>query len=136
MQFSSTPPDDKPPSRKSPRILCADDSPEIRQALSHLVAAAGATAEFAHDGQDALDFLTARLNGFDLLITDHEMPRLDGLGLVRSLRERGFAGRIIVFASPLEAPVSRGYRDLRVDAIFAKPFDSLKLLDAIKALCN
>src|SRR5580658_5329546 len=74
---------------KSPpaRILIVDDDPREREYLSPIIAALGYAVETAADGEDALEKLGAQ--HFDAIITDLNMPRIDGIGLLRSLLERG-----------------------------------------------
>ena len=60
---------------------------------------------------------------FDIIITDHHMPRMNGLDLVRRLRMRKFAGKIIVLSASLTKENIRAYEELEVDMMLAKPFD-------------
>ncbi|HYV17669.1 MAG TPA: HD domain-containing phosphohydrolase [Verrucomicrobiae bacterium] len=68
-------------------ILVVDDDPAIRDVLAEGLAEWGYRCETAGDGRAALDLLRAR--PFDLLVSDVDMPRLDGVGLLREMR--GFA---------------------------------------------
>ena len=67
------------------RVLVVDDSPSLRLLTSRYLEGIGCQVVTANDGQQALD----RLSGgeFDLVITDLEMPRLNGFGLLREMRE-------------------------------------------------
>ena len=67
-----------------PRILTADDSAAMRQMVEVTLTSAGYDVHQAHNGQEALDI--ARTQSFDLVITDVNMPQMDGLTLVRHLR--------------------------------------------------
>jgi len=67
----------------SKTILAVDDSASIRQLVSHTLRSAGFTVIEACDGQDALDKLNVPVN---LVLTDLNMPRLDGLSLTRAIR--------------------------------------------------
>ncbi len=68
----------------SKTILSADDSASMRQMISFTLQRAGFAVVEAVDGQDALNKLSA--NTFDLLITDLNMPVMDGLELIRRTR--------------------------------------------------
>lgn len=66
-------------------ILAADDSAAMRQIIAATLADAGHQVSVAADGEQALH--AARERCFDLVLTDQHMPGLDGLGLVRALRQ-------------------------------------------------
>lgn len=68
-----------------PVILTVDDSPSMRKMVSFTLMGAGYEVVEAVDGVDAYEKAQAR--SFDLVLTDQNMPRLDGLGLTRKLRE-------------------------------------------------
>lgn len=71
--------------RTTGRLLVADDSFTTRELLRSILQSAGYDVTTAVDGQDALDRLRAD-PGFNLVISDVEMPRLDGFALTRSIR--------------------------------------------------
>lgn len=68
-----------------PNILTADDSTSLREMVAHTLTMAGHAATQAKDGQEALEI--ARSRSFDLVITDVNMPRMDGITLVKELRK-------------------------------------------------
>jgi CheY-like chemotaxis protein len=84
------------------RILLADDDRATRDVISRALEADGHRVEQTQDGQEALDRLTASPGGFELLISDVEMPGLDGVKLaehalaaeprIKVLLISGFAG--------------------------------------------
>jgi two-component system chemotaxis response regulator CheY len=65
-------------------ILAVDDSASMRQMVKATLVSAGYRVVEAADGQEALDY--ARDNAVDLVITDVNMPRMDGITLVSELR--------------------------------------------------
>jgi DNA-binding NtrC family response regulator len=75
-------------------ILIVDDESSQRTGLAGMVKAWGMRAETANDGEEAL----AKLDSFspDVIVTDLNMPRMDGYELMRTLRERGEATPIVV----------------------------------------
>lgn len=77
--------------------------------------------EQAHNGRDALRRIYDDGKIFDLLVTDHEMPALTGLQLVERLRKKGFAGKIMVHSSELNAKDAAAYQALGIDHILRKP---------------
>jgi two-component system chemotaxis response regulator CheY len=66
-------------------ILAVDDSATMREMVTFVLESAGYRVIEAEDGAQGLDRATA--NNVDLVITDQNMPNMDGLTLVRSLRE-------------------------------------------------
>ena len=68
-----------------PSILAVDDSPSMRKMVSFTLTGAGYHVVEAVDGQDALE--KADVHDIDLVLADQNMPRLDGIGLTRKLRE-------------------------------------------------
>lgn len=115
------------------RILAVDDHRPIGDLLVQLLMRAGHACEHVSDGLIAWDKLSADLNHFDVVITDHEVPGLTGLDLVQLLREANYHGRIIVHCSSLEVRETENYRRFEVAAILAKPVDVEKLLRAVCA---
>ena len=103
------------------RILYADDMRELREVARIALGREGHVIECVCDGQEALERITADPHAYDLLITDHHMPNLDGLELVTHVRTLPFEGKIMVFSSELSASVSAAYHDLKVDRILFKP---------------
>lgn len=81
----------------------------------------GHSIECVADGAIALEQIKAAPASFDLLITDHHMPNLNGLELVTALRALPFSAKIIVFSSELSPSVSAAYQQLGVDRILPKP---------------
>jgi len=107
--------------RKTFRILYADDMRELRDLAVITLGRDGHTVECVKDGQAALGRLTLAPEMFDLLITDHHMPNMNGLELVQQVRLLPFTGKIIVFCSELSQDVNQAYCDLKVDEILYKP---------------
>jgi len=67
------------------KILVVEDDPDARELLRSILTLAGLNVVLARDGEEGLE--RAREVSPDLVITDISMPRLDGLGLIRRLRE-------------------------------------------------
>lgn len=110
-----------PSPKKTFRILYADDMRELRDLATITLGRDGHTVECVKDGQAALGRLTAEPDAFDLLITDHHMPNMNGLELVQQVRNLPFKGKIIIFCSELSQDVNQSYCDLKVDEILYKP---------------
>src|SRR5436853_183775 len=85
--------------KKKSRILAVDDEEAIAESIAYLLEAPHRTIAVAKDGKEALA-LAAR-EKFDLIITDHRMPRAGGLELVRQLRQRKHVGKIVLISAYL-----------------------------------
>lgn len=110
-----------PPTKKSLRVLYADDMKELRQLLEVVLGRDGHKVESVADGHLALNLLRTDPSAFDVVITDHHMPTVSGLELVARLREMQYAGKIIVFSSELSEAVDASYRNHKVDFLLPKP---------------
>jgi two-component system chemotaxis response regulator CheY len=111
----------EPSPKRSLRILYADDLKELRDVARIALGREGHVIDCVEDGQLALERLRVDPNAYDLLISDHHMPHLDGLGLITHVRELPFSGKILIFSSELSTMVSDAYHELRVDRILFKP---------------
>lgn len=123
-----------PPPARPLRILYADDMPELRELMSDVLAHEGHRIETVSDGGEALERLKQARDDFDLLITDHHMPRLNGLELVRQTRQLAYPGKIVVFSSEFSEKVHEQYRQFAVDAILAKPIFPLTFRTVLEQL--
>jgi two-component system chemotaxis response regulator CheY len=117
---STAPLPSSPKAKRFLRILYADDMPELRDVARISFSREGHGIECVADGALALNRVMADPT-FDLVITDHHMPNMNGLQLVARLREQEFPGKIMVFSSELSADASAEYRRLKVDRVLYKP---------------
>ena len=104
---------------KKTRVLVAEDEAAVRAFMDEALHFLGFEVTVAVDGEEALARVAQ--GGFDVVITDHRMPGLNGMGLVRALRAAGFAGRVFVVSGALAAAERADYAALGVDGIAAKP---------------
>src|SRR2546427_5139244 len=79
------------------RVLVIDDEPGLRQSLGLLLVDAGYEVAAEGDGRRGLE--RALAESFDLILCDVRMPQMDGLTLLRSYKERGGAGLVIVMSA-------------------------------------
>lgn len=85
------------------KVLLVDDSPIARATESALVRALGHTVEEAQDGEDGWSRLQS--NQYDLILTDVQMPRLDGFSLTRRIKQHPELSRVpVVILSSLASP--------------------------------
>ena len=115
-----------------PSILVVDDSTSMRQMVSFTLKNAGYKVVEAVDGEDALD--KARSHNFDLVLTDQNMPRLDGIGLTRKLRENpNFRTTpILILTTESSDHMKQMGRAAGATGWLVKPFDPAKLIEVIR----
>ena len=116
------------------RILCADDNTELVELIAESLQFYGYRVECASDGEQALQRIAEEPERFDLLVTDMDMPRLDGHGLVVRARSSGFRGKVIVFAAALSADQRQRFGELSVEAIIDKPAAHRELIGVVARL--
>jgi len=114
------------------RILTVDDSASIRQVVNFTLTGAGYEVVEAVDGQDAL----AKASGapVHMVITDLNMPNLDGLGLIRALRAspaHKFTPIVMLTTESQEAKKQEG-RSAGATGWIVKPFKPDQLLAVVK----
>ncbi len=116
------------------RVLIVDDSSAIRKSVSFILDQAGYAVVAAEDGLDAL----SRLDGasFDLIVTDVNMPNLDGIGLVKKVREQPAYKYTPIVVLTTESQGSKMEEGKAAGATgwIVKPFDADKLLAVVKRL--
>ena len=117
----------------SPRtILAVDDSASMRQMVKYTLEGAGYTVVQAADGVDALDY--ARRADADLVLTDVNMPRMDGITLVRELRALGnykFTPMLVLTTESGQETRQRG-KQAGATGWIVKPFNPERLLKTIE----
>lgn len=111
------------------RILVADDEPSIRDLLSKTLALAEYDVETAPDGRAALDRL--RVQDYDLLIADLQMPGMDGLTLIREARRFNTALRVIIITGYSNESSAIEAVNLGVTGYLTKPFRVPQVLGAV-----
>ncbi|MBL8446520.1 MAG: response regulator [Zoogloeaceae bacterium] len=113
-------------------VLTVDDSASIRQMVSFTLKSAGYDVVEAVDGLDALD--KAKGKGFNLVLTDQNMPRMDGLNLIKSLRGLATYKSVPILMLTTESSDTMKQQGRAVGATgwLVKPFDPQKLIEVVK----
>ena len=124
--------EDVPSSQPAKRVLVVDDSISVRELERQLLLAAGFQVVVAIDGEDA--WLKLAQSDFELMVTDIDMPRLDGLALTRSVRQDARLRSLpVIIVSYRNTPEdhARGM-EVRADRYLTKSdFDNERFLNAV-----
>jgi two-component system chemotaxis response regulator CheY len=113
-------------------ILAVDDSSSLRQMVAFSLKAAGYQVVEAVDGQDGLD--KARQQTVDLVLTDQNMPKMDGLSLIKALRALPAYQKVPILMLTTESSdemKSKG-RAAGANGWLVKPFDPQRLIEVVK----
>lgn len=119
----------------APRILIVDDSPDVRLIHELFFQSAGMEVVTAENGRCALD--VARRAVPDVIVTDLDMPDMDGLDLCRQLRaDTATRDAVVVVVTGGVAEGAQAARDAGCDAVLGKPCSRTLLLTTIRALLD
>jgi len=115
-------------------ILAVDDSTSMRQMVGHVLREAGYNVIEASDGDEALELATK--HHVDAVITDHNMPRMDGLSLVRLLRAMDDYARtpIVLLTTESSAEMKQRGREAGATGWMVKPFDPMRLIEMCRRI--
>jgi two-component system, chemotaxis family, chemotaxis protein CheY len=113
-------------------ILAVDDSSSLRQMVAFSLKAAGYQVVEAVDGQDGLD--KAKQQVVDLVLTDQNMPRMDGLALIRELRALESYAKVPILMLTTESSdeMKTKGRAAGANGWLVKPFDPQRLIEVVK----
>src|SRR5436853_1417622 len=102
------------------QILVVEDENDLAHMVATLLGGPAAKLTMASNGWEALMRIGAATGPFDVVITDHRMPRMGGLQLVQRLRAKNFGGKILVLSGHLSDEDIRAYEALNVDMMMWK----------------
>jgi two-component system, chemotaxis family, chemotaxis protein CheY len=113
-------------------ILAVDDSASMRQMVAFTLKSAGYNVVEAVDGQDAYEKSNGR--DFDLVLTDQNMPRMDGISLTKKLRDnpKFKTTPILILTTESSDQMKQAGRTAGATGWLVKPFDPAKLIEVIK----
>lgn len=118
------------------KVLIVDDSAAIRQSVSYILGQAGYEVKDAEDGAVGVSRLDE--DSFDLIITDVNMPNMDGIELVRRARQHEqfkFTPIIVLTTENQDSKMKEG-KEAGATGWIVKPFDAEKLLSVVKKLAG
>ena len=113
-------------------VLTIDDSRTMREMLNMALVQAGYRVLQAVDGVEGLEMLQAE--GVDVVITDINMPRLDGFGVIEGVRANPTHRGTPILVLTTESDVAKKERARQAGATgwIVKPFNPVKLVDAVR----
>jgi DNA-binding response OmpR family regulator len=114
------------------RILVVDDDSDLRRLYTEALVCPGYQVDATEDGAAALKAL--RINNYHLLITEHDLPTLTGVELVRTLRAARMALPVIMAAARLPVYELARNPSLQPVAVLPKPFYISQLLETVKVV--
>lgn len=115
-----------------PRLLLAEDDPDLAGMLAELLSTAGYEVDVARDGQAALHLA---LNGrHDVAVLDRGLPHVEGLELLSRLRSAGWATPVVILSAYATLEDRIAGLDAGAEDYLVKPFDVEELLARLRAL--
>ena len=118
------------------RVLLAEDGPDNRRLITHLLKGTGIELECVGDGRQAVDAVIERAQSerpFDLVLMDMQMPVLDGLGATQELRARGSTIPIVALTANAMADDRRRCLENGFDEYMTKPAKRREIVGCIRA---
>ena len=115
-------------------VLTVDDSRTMRDLLMAALTDAGFSVIQAEDGVHGLEVLGAQARAPDVIVTDINMPRMDGFGFIEAVRADGRrrATPILVLTTESDAEKKARARAAGATGWIVKPFQADKLVDAVR----
>ena len=113
-------------------ILIVEDEASLAEALGQILQNAGHFTDIVGDGVSALDY--AEGVSYDLIVLDVMLPKLDGFGVVRSLREQGNSVPVLMLTARSAVPDKVAGLNAGADDYMTKPFDASELLARVNAM--
>lgn len=114
------------------RLLLAEDEQSLSKALAAILQRNHYSVDVAHDGQEALDFLTA--DNYDGVILDIMMPKVDGISVLKEIRRRGSRVPVLLLTAKSDVDDKVIGLDAGANDYLTKPFNFRELLARIRAM--
>lgn len=119
-------------SANAPRILVVDDEETVRRVIGRMLEREGYRVVEAADGAAALETLAQDLDGVDLVITDHAMPKMTGIELATQMKDIRPDLPILLTSGFLDPSLLQGAREAGVFATLDKPYENDELTQLVR----
>lgn len=116
------------------RALIVEDEIRLAETLRDLLELEGWSADLCHDGETGLD--NALTGIYDIILLDVMLPRMDGVTLLRNLRQSGAATPVLMLTARAEVEHRVTGLDAGADYYLTKPFEPRELLACVRALAR
>lgn len=116
------------------KVLLADDSEITRECLGHFLATEHMEVVMVRDGLEAIEQIGQHVHTFDLVISDVEMPRLDGWKLLAWVQEHEAALPVVLMSGMVRGTFLHLARERGARGALPKPFDVRRLRELIEAM--
>lgn len=114
------------------RILLAEDETSLARALKKILEKNNCSVDAVHNGEDALQYLLT--DNYDVAVLDIMMPKMDGLTVLRKLRNSASQLPVLLLTAKSEVDDKVTGLDSGADYYLTKPFDTKELLAALRAV--
>ncbi|MBD3841043.1 MAG: response regulator [Campylobacterales bacterium] len=118
---------------KSIKMLFVEDEEDLATIISDTLNKLQANFDTAANGQIALDLFKTK-NDYDLIVTDINMPVMNGLELIKNVREVNTEIPVIIMSAHTEPEYIKSAEELGVDNYLLKPFDFIKFINLVYQL--
>jgi len=112
------------------KLLFVEDEMDLVEIITDTLQKLDANFLSAKNGQEALD-LIEKNDDIDIIVTDINMPVMNGLVMIKKLRDKGNNTPIIIMSAHTETDYINKAKELGVDNYLLKPFDFIKFIDLI-----
>ncbi len=114
------------------RILLAEDEKSLSKAVIKILEKNNYTADPVYNGRDALDYILS--GNYDVVILDIMMPEMDGITVLKRIREAGCSLPVLILSAKSEVDDKVSGLDSGANYYLTKPFDTKELLATIRAI--
>ncbi len=118
------------PTRAPHRILIVDDEDDLRELLSHVLSAQGYEIQSASNGEDAIS--TLKRESFDLALLDIQMPKMNGIQVLRFITEHSPATKTIMLTGFADLKNAMDAREFGARDFISKPYKLDDVLSTIR----
>jgi len=118
---------------KKLKILFVEDEPELLNIISETLKKMGVTFYTAENGKEGLEILKKHAD-IDLIVTDINMPQMNGLEMISHIRKSGNDVKIMIMSAYSESEYLKKAKEFGVKDYILKPFDFLKFIDIVNEI--